>query len=196
MESSKKNKNKKLFSFKKKSLSKDVKDSKKEIERLVSNSSEESVEVMSPLASSGEEEFVTTASVYNDDEVNMENNNPEDQTTMETNYKLFDKALEIPLINDGFGWVSNMTEPYLDKAKSVSTPILDQLAPYVEDGKSKLNQMEYSRTVQKKLMDFTDNVDESAANYLDYLIDNYPAVKTPTWDLMEQITVNKYSASQ
>ena len=214
MESTKKKKkNKKLFSFKKKSkesLSKDEQkndglDLIKEIQkkRLESSSSEASVEVFSPLSSSREpslgeheEEFVTTVSVINEDEGNLEDKNQDHQTTIESNYKLFDKALEIPLISDGFGWVSNMTEPYIDKAKCVSTPLLDQLAPYVEDGKNKLNQIEYSRTMQKKLMDFTDNVDERAANYLEYLLDYYPVVKTPTWDLVKQITVNKYNKQE
>ena len=129
-------------------------------------------------------ESSATSSVYNEHEDIL---NMEEKT--QTHYKVFDKALEIPLIHDGFEWVSNVTEPYLDKAKSISSEILDQLAPHVEEGKKHLNQIEYSSTFHEILMDITDKVDQRAADYLNYLIDHFPVVKTPTWDLVQQFKV-------
>ena len=177
----KKNKTKRLFSLKKKSNQQNGDDMKNEDQqskepRLISTSSEVSIdekEEVTTLALSVEEDyevFVTAVPVHNEDEniLNME---------------------EKTETHDGFEWVSNVTGPYLDKAKSVSSEILDQLAPHVEEGKKHLNQIEYSATFHEILIDITEKVDQRAADYLNYLIDHFPVVKTPTWDLVQQFKV-------
>ena len=136
----------------------------------------------------------------NDDEKNVtdgdstpesERKNPFDQADLKKtgHYKSVDKALEIPLISDGYSWISGFTAPYLDRARSVSTPVLDTLTPYLVTGKMRLDQYEPSRAAVETLIDVADKVDNVAADCLHYLLDNYPVLLKPSTSIFEQLMV-------
>ena len=142
----------------------------------------------------------------NDDEKNVtdgdstpesERKNPFDQADLKKtgHYRSVDKALEIPLISDGYSWISGFTAPYLDRARSVSTPVLDTLTPYLVTGKMRLDQYEPSRAAVETLIDVADKVDNVAADCVHYLLDNYPLLLKPSTSIFEQLMVryNIYS---
>merc|ERR1711980_53150 len=47
-----------------------------------------------------------------------------DPTVEDKSFKIIGKAMEIPVINDGYTWLSDLTWPYLTKAGTLTLPYL------------------------------------------------------------------------
>ena len=128
--------------------------------------------------SSSSTEDIKTSSDDDVKSVSDEESFPESDRMDKKGYKSVERVLEIPLIHDGYGWLSGLAGPYLDTALTVVSPLM-----------TKVDTNTRTRAALDKLMDITDRMDSVAADYIDYILDNYPAVKKPTWSFWEQFTV-------
>ena len=107
--------------------------------------------------------------------------------------------MEIPVINDGYTWLSDLTWPYLTKAGTLTLPyltsaknasLIEKMFPIMENGIKRLEEMEKSTAAKEMLFEYADKADQTAVSYLEYLMDNYPVIKTQTYQLKEQIRVS------
>merc|ERR1719462_1185686 len=61
------------------------------------------------------------------------------------------------------------------------------MTPIMENGIKRLEEMEKSTAAKEKLFEYADKADQTAVSYLEYLMDNYPVIRTQTYQLKEQI---------
>jgi len=141
-------------------------------------------------SSSNSEEKSTTS------EDEYKNEVDKDPNVEDKSFKIIGKAMEIPVINDGYTWLSDLTWPYLTKAGTLTLPylisaknasLIEKMFPIMENGIKRLEESEKSTAAKEKLFEYADKADQTAVSYLEYLMDNYPVIKTQTYQLKEQI---------
>ena len=108
----------------------------------------------------------------------------------EQSIKLIPKVLEIPIIKDCINKIVSLTGPCVGRAKMASTPMIHLMTPLVEAVMNKIEDNQSSKAAKERLIDCAVSVDNAATVYVDHLIDSYPAINTPTLEIVDTFTVS------